>query len=481
MENFSKRFVRRQTLFLGFLASFSALNAETILDFEPRPSDDAAWYDEAKYGMFIHWGLYSELARGEWVMLQENIPLAEYEKIAEGFNPVKFDADAWVRLAKAAGMKYITITSKHHDGFALFKSEASDFNIVDATPFKRDVIKELKEACDREGIKLGLYYSQAQDWYHLGGIAANRIWDEAQLDHCKEGDMQAYIENLALPQVRELITNYDPALIWFDTPFRMQFDDAMRFSETVNELSPHMLINSRIRYNGRNTANLTRERRDELASLDVDYLSYRDREIPESSPWPYWETCMTLNHSWGYTEGDSNWKSSRQVIQQLVEVVSKGGTFLLNIGPTGAGEIPAESVRILLEAGAWLEANGEAVYGAEPTAFKGVGAPDLVSLEQMQAQAEQAAKTGAGKVKKVEPEMIYDWLATSKGNKVYIHLFEWPEGAFELSDCRDTVTQAYLLREPAVKLSFQQEEGRLSVDLPSEPLDSIATVLCLEF
>lgn len=483
MKLFKKR-LKRSSLLVSCVLYLTApmlwASTEPKLDFEPKPSDPGAWYDEVKYGMFIHWGLYSHLARGEWVMLREEIPLAEYRKLAEGFDPVQFDADEWVLLAKNAGMKYIVITSKHHDGFALFESEASDFNMVDATPYGRDIIEELKEACDRHGIALGLYYSQAQDWYHLGGIAKKRVWDDAQLNDGEEGDMHKYFEQLAIPQVQEIVSKYDPALIWFDTPFGMDFDDSKRFVEAVNAINPSVLINSRVRYNGRNTAGLPREKRDELAALGVSYLSYKDREIPEASPWPYWETCMTLNHSWGYTADDDNWKTSKRVIQQLVEVVSKGGTFLLNIGPTGEGVIPAESVRILLEAGAWLKVNGEAIYGAEPTVFAGVGELNQESLEEMQEQARKAALTGAGKDKKVTLEMNYEWLATGKDGKVYIHLFEWPDGEFTLSGCEDTVSNAYLLAAPDVKLSFEQAQNSVTVELPADPLDPIATVLCLE-
>lgn len=205
------KYLKSFYLLILFLLLTSVQQASAELDFEPDPTDRATWYDDAKYGMFIHWGLYSHLARGEWVMLREKIPLDDYKQLANGFNPVKFDADAWVLLAKNAGMKYITITSKHHDGFALFELEVSDFNMVDATPYGRDIIKELKEACDRHGIKLGLYYSQAQDWYHLGGINARRSWDEGQ----RGGDLDTYLEELSIPQVKEIVTKYDPFLVWF--------------------------------------------------------------------------------------------------------------------------------------------------------------------------------------------------------------------------------------------------------------------------
>ena len=456
-------------------------NAEPALDFSPSPNDPAAWYDDAKYGMFIHWGLYSQLARGEWVMLQEEIPLAEYEDVAAHFNPVKFDADAWVRVAKNAGMKFIVITSKHHDGFALFKSKVSDFNLVDATPFKRDAIRELKDACDRHGIKLGLYYSHAQDWYHLGGIAQNRAWDDRQIGADDKADMDTYLDSISLPQVREIVTQYDPFLIWYDTPFRISNERAREFTQAARQLNPDILINSRVRYNGRNTKNLERTRRDELADLGVSYLSYRDREIPESSPWPYWETCMTLNHSWGYTEDDHHWKTPKRVIQQLVEVVNKGGTFLLNVGPTGEGEIPADSIRILAEAGDWLKVNGKAVYGANPSTYRGTGTPCPDSLELAKAQARKAAQTGAGKKKKVEAEILYDWLATENHGNLYLHLFDWPqESTFTLHDFTDRAAKVYLLDQPDTPLAFDHTDKTLTINLPDHPSNAIASVICIE-
>lgn len=311
------------------------------------PSDDrAAWMDEAKFGLFIHWGLYSTLGRGEWVMSSEKIPVAEYAKLADRFNPVKFNAEEWAAIAKNARMKYITITAKHHDGFALFDSAVDDCNVVHGTPFKRDILRELKEACDKAGVKLGLYYSQAQDWHHPGGQAHDRIWDPAQ-----KGDFHEYLNTVSIPQIKEVLTQYKPTHLWFDTPIQMKTPDAYAIAKVVRAIKPDTLMNSRLLYHGRETETLDKLQLDELADMGVDFLSYRDRTIPENSLWKHWETCMTLNHSWGLRATDNRWKEPVEVIRQLVEVVSKGGAFLLNVGPTGEGEFPPESVAILSEVG----------------------------------------------------------------------------------------------------------------------------------
>ena len=473
-ENKSKPMMDRVTL------SFAAATPGRVVNPVPLNApraDRAAWMDDAKFGLFIHWGLYSQMGQGEWVMYQKKIPLAEYAKLATTFNPVKFDADKWVQIAKNAGMKYITITSKHHDGFAMFDSAASDYNIVDATPFRRDVIKELSEACKREGIKLGLYYSQTQDWHHAGAaISRNRPWDPAQA-----GDFQEYLDTVSIPQIKELLKQYQPDTIWFDTPHQMTSREGRRFAETVRSTKPDTLMNSRLMYHGYQVARgLTQKQLDELKEIGVDFLSYRDRTIPKNSPWEYWETCMTLNNAWGFNATDHSWKTPAKVIQQLVEVVSKGGTFLLNVGPTGQGEIPAESQAVLSEVGDWLEVNGEAIYGATPTSLKGAGAFSAESLKRIKEQEKAAVQTGARKLKKIEPEFVYEWLATGKDGKVYIHLFQWPTKPFVTEGFQGKVAKAYLLANPEKILRTSQTGNTLTVDLPVAPADERATVLCLD-
>ncbi len=468
--------VRGSLAALCVLSLALAASAAGMAERLEQPTERAAWMDEAKFGMFIHWGIGAPLGSGEWVMQNQKIPVAEYAKLAGKFNPVKFNAEEWVKVAKDAGMKYIVITSKHHDGFAMFDSKASSFNIVDATPFKRDVMKELADACKKQGIKLGFYYSQAQDWHHAGGaIHRNEPWDPAQ-----DGDFQAYLNEISIPQIKELLTQYDPALIWFDTPWQMTSKEGYMIAEAVRATKPDTVMNSRLMYHGMQVTKLTEEQLAELQDMSIDYLSYRDRTIPQNSPWPFWETCMTLNHSWGFNAKDENWKTPATVIRQLVEIVSKGGTFLLNIGPTGEGVIPGASVEILSEVGQWLKVNGEAIYGAEPTSLKGVGALSADSLKKLKAQEEMAVKTGATPRKKVEAEMVYDWLATGKEGRIFIHLFTWPNEPLVISGLEGTVAKAYLLADPEKKaLQFSQTGDTFTVTLPETPIDDKDSVLCL--
>lgn len=437
------------------------------------------WWHQAKFGMFIHWGLYAILARGEWVMNREKIPVAEYAKLAERFNPVKFNADDWVRVAKEAGMKYIVITSKHHDGFAMYGSKVSPYNIVDAPPFQRDPMKELAAACAKHGIRLGFYYSEAQDWHHPGGAISGGAWDPAQ-----KGDFDEYLHTLAIPQIKELLSGYDPAIMWFDTPRNMTPAYAREIVQVVRSIRPETLVNSRLLYSGRQIPGLSQAQLDELRDIGVDYLSYGDRQIsdrPAPSWRRDWETCMTLNNSWGYNANDHNWKSPETVVRMLVQVVSKGGNFLLNFGPTADGELPAEGVKVVQRVGAWLRVNGEAIYGAYPSPF------EVSSDEKPVAQPRNARARRARRNPPAQPEIA--WMATSRPSstetgqpaKIYLHIFQWPHGRLEVKGLPADVRKAYLLSDPKhAPLTLTQREGTFSVDLPASPPDPIATVVCLE-
>ncbi len=431
-----------------------------------------AWWRQAKFGMFIHWGLYSILGRGEWVMNREKIPVAEYAKLAKRFNPVRFNADEWVRFAKDAGMRYMVITAKHHDGFAMFGSKVSSYNIVDATPFKRDPLKELAAACKKYGIKFGVYYSQAQDWHHPGGAVARGSWDPAQ-----KGDFEHYLRTISMPQVKELLTGYHPAVIWFDTPRNMTPAYAREFVRLVRSLRPQTIINSRLLYSGRVVMGLDKARLDELRDIGVDYLSYPDRTIPEHpAPGWDWETPMTLNNSWGYNATDHNWKSPKKVVEMLARVVSKGGNLLLNFGPTAEGVIPPESIEVMKPVGAWLRANGEAIYGAHPS--------NLMS---------PARKTPAGRrIRRIRgaerTEIVVDWVATTRPAdkvtgrpaKTYLILFKWPtHRRLEIKGITSRVTRAYLLATHK-PLQYSQKNQTVSITLPANAPDPIATVVCLE-
>jgi alpha-L-fucosidase len=443
--------------FTAILALFAA-----ALGAQPKPpsarsaqDDRMQWFREARFGLFIHWGLYAIPAGewkgqpvagiGEWIMNHAKIPVAEYEQLAPQFNPVKFDAEAWVRMAEDAGMKYIVITSKHHDGFAMYGSKVSRYNIVDATPFHRDPIKELAEACARHKMRLGFYYSQAQDWHEPNG--AGNTWDFGPED---KKDFDQYLRSKAEPQVKELLTGYGPVcLIWFDTPRMMSAERSQRFIDILRELQPATLIDGRLGAAG-------------------DYRSMGDNAIPNTVVEGDWEVPATLNHTWGYKKDDNDWKSPEDLTFKLVDIVSKGGNYLLNVGPTAEGVIPQPSQDNLRAVGRWLKVNGEAVYGARPTPFgEELGAFDTSRTDKN------------GKPVFVEAKA---WRCTSKPGKLYFHLFQWPGTSFEVARMRGKAGKVYLLGDARRKaLRFTQAGDRLKVTLPAvRPAGEFATVLVVE-
>ena len=309
------------------------------------------WWREARFGLFIHWGLYAVPAGtwkgrripgiGEWIQHRARIPVAEYEKLALKFNPVRFDAKAWVQLTVDTGMKYLCITSKHHDGFAIFHSQASPYNIVDATPYGRDPVLALARECKKAGIKLCFYYSQKQDWHHPD--ASGNTWDYSP----DQQDFNRYMRDKALPQVREILTQYGPiGMIWYDTPQDITRAQTKRFVDQVYDIQPNCIVNGR-------------------AGHGIgDYQSMGDNAIPPGRVAGDWETPATLNDTWAYKTYDHDWKPAKGLIQRLVDIVGKGGNYLLNVGPTAAGVIPQPSVTRLREVGKWMKVNGEAIYGA---------------------------------------------------------------------------------------------------------------------
>jgi alpha-L-fucosidase len=422
------------------------------------------WFHEAKYGLFIHWGLYAIPAGewkgqripgiGEWIMNRAKIPVKEYEQLATQFNPVRFDADDWVRLAKDAGMKYIVITSKHHDGFALYDSKVSTWDIVDATPFKRDVLKELADACARQGMRLGFYYSQSQDWHEPGGAGNN--WDfppNAEKD--KSGAFDTYLREKAEPQVRELLTGYGPvALIWFDTPQMMdarnpgQRHRAQRFTDIVRKLQPMTLIDGRLGEAG-------------------DYITTGDNIIPPEIQKEAWEVPATINHTWGYRKDDHDWKSPGQITFKLVDIVSKGGNYLLNVGPMADGTIPQPSQDTLRAVGAWLAINGEAVYGARPSPWG----------EELGEVSSRGAKDVRG-----QPLFLQqtDWRVTEKPGKLYFTFFTEPRAPFAIPPMKNAVKRAYRL-DGGVPIELKTDGGVTSFTLPRPIWDPMATVVVVEY
>jgi alpha-L-fucosidase len=435
-----------------------ALGSDPIARQAAAPADPAkarrlAWFHEAKYGLFIHWGLYSIPAGewkgrrvpglGEWIMFRAPIPVAEYQQLASRFNPVRFDASAWVRLAKDAGMKYIVITSKHHDGFALYDSKVSRFDVVDATPFKRDVLKELAAACAKAGMPLGFYYSQAQDWNDPNGIG--NTWDYGP-DEKK--DFDKYLRAKAEPQVRELLTGYGPAaLVWFDTPRMMNEERARRFTEIVRSLQPNTLIDGRLGAAG-------------------DYVTTGDNVIPPSVQNEAWEVPATINHTWGYRKDDRDWKSPGLIAFKLVDVVSKGGNYLLNVGPTADGVIPQPTQDSLRAVGDWLKVNGEAVYGAGATPFGDeLGEPSAKGAKDVRGAPLMLART--------------EWRVTTKPGKLYVTFFAEPRVPVELPAMKNKALRAYRLADKA-PVEMKVENGRATLNIERPIFDPMATVIVVE-
>jgi alpha-L-fucosidase len=451
--------VKRIQFFLAFVVVAAATVAVAGGSQNRQPAPDSAkearlsWFREAKYGLFIHWGLYAipagewkgkrSLGLGEWIMNRSQIPVREYEALAAQFNPGKFDADAWVQLAQDAGMKYIVITSKHHDGFAMFKSNVSNYNVVDATPFKRNVLKELADACARRGMRLGFYYSQSQDWHEPNG--AGNTWDFGP-DEKKDYDQ--YLRGKAEPQVRELLTGYGPvALIWFDTPRMMTGDRAQRFADIVRSLQPNTLIDGRLGTEG-------------------DYRSTGDNVIPSDSSAEAWETPATINDTWGYRKDDTNWKSPGQIVFKLVDIVSKGGNYLLNVGPMADGTIPQPSQDILRTVGRWLKVNGEAIYGADSTPFG----------EELGEPSAKGAKDVRG------AQLVYpqtEWRITTKPGKLYFTFFSEPRAPFPMPAMKNAVKRAYQLAD-GTPVNVTSENGRVYLNINRPILDPMATTVVVE-
>jgi alpha-L-fucosidase len=452
------------SLLLGLAVAGSGAAQSTTT---PRPYDPARekrleWFREAKYGMFIHWGLYAipagewkdgrrALGIGEWIMNRLRIPVRDYEQLTKEFNPTKYNPDDWVQLAQDAGMKYIVITSKHHDGFALFKSSVSKYNVVDATPYGKDIIKQLAEACAKRGMRLGFYYSQSQDWYEKDGMGNNwdygRDTDPATGKELKNYD--AYLRGKAEPQVRELLTNYGPvALIWFDTPRNMEGERGQRFTELVRSIQPNTLIDGRL-------------------GNDGDYRSTGDNTIPAEASTEAWETPATINNTWGFRKDDSDWKSAGQITFKLIDIVSKGGNYLLNVGPTAEGLIPQPSQDVLRTVGRWLKINGEAIYGAGMSPF-GDEFGEWTSKDARDLRGQKLFLANN------------EYRVTTKPGKLYITFFVEPRTAFEVPAFRNKILRAYRLADK-VEVPLKTDNGKTTFTVARPILDPTATVVVVEY
>ena len=423
----------------------------SVLSCVQKETDNMAWWRDARFGLFIHWGLYAVPAGewdgvttyAEWIRTQAEIPIDEYDLLVNEFNPVKFDADEWVRMATDAGMKYIVITSKHHDGFCLFDSKYTDYDIM-STPFKRDIMKELADACHRGGLKICWYHS-IMDWHHPDYFP-RRPWET---DRSAEGaDFERYVQHMKL-QLEELVTKYgDIGVLWFDGEWENTWTPEHGW-ETYNflkSLDPDLIINNRVGKGRGGMEGLTKE-----GEFAGDFGT-PEQEIPATGlPNLDWETCMTMNDHWGWNKNDNNWKSTEDLLQKLADIASKGGNFLLNVGPRADGTFPQESVDRLAAMGAWMKVNGESIYGTKASPF-------------------QHLEWGRCTQK-----------AISGGTRLYLHVFDWPKnGKLIVPGIYNNAKNARLLTDSGSELDVRRQEDALILSLPQSAPDAINSVLVLD-
>ncbi|NLZ04714.1 MAG: alpha-L-fucosidase [Phycisphaerae bacterium] len=411
------------------------------------------WWRDARFGLFVHWGLYAVPAgtyqgkrvdgTGEWIMNSAQIPVGEYEEFATRFNPIGYDADEWVRLAKNAGMKYIVITSKHHDGFCLWDSKMTDYDVMNATPFKRDILAELAKACKKHKIKLCFYHS-IMDWHHPDAQAP--FFPNYNDTSRSNPNFDRYVETYMKPQLAELLANYGPlGVLWFDGEWIKDWTEpkGKALYAWLRELQPDLIINNRV---GKG-----RQGMEGLNKGDGEYagdFGTPEQQVPATGlPGVDWETCMTMNDTWGFKSYDENWKSSAELIRTLVETTSKGGNFLLNVGPTPEGLIPQASVERLEAMGQWMAVNSESIYG---TTASPIG----------------------------KPEWGY---CTAKGETLYLHVTEWPaDGKLSVKLPNAGAAKAHLLADKKNKaLPVTCTDNQVTVTLPGEAPDAVVSVVVL--
>ena len=410
-----------------------------------------AWWRNAKFGLFLHWGIYSVPAGewdgktnyAEWIREEAHISLSVYVKFVKEFNPVKFNAEKWVKMAKDAGMKYIVITSKHHDGFCMFDSKYTDFDIM-STPYHKDVLKALTKAAHKAGIKIGFYYS-IMDWHHPDYLP-RRSWEK---DRPTEGaDFNRYVQYMK-NQLRELLTNYgEISVLWFDG----QWEDwnstyGKEIYNYVRSLQPNIIINNRIR-----AGNIGMEGASNPNETDGDFET-PEQEIPAAGlPGIDWETCMTMNDHWGYNKYDNNWKTTEDLIRKLVDIASKGGNFLLNVGPTSEGLFPPTAVERLKEIGRWMKVNGESIYGTKASPFKNLSWGRCTQKE------------------------------IKGGTRLFLQVFDWPnDGRLSVPGLLNDPANVYLLADlDKKKLKTSRDEDAVIINLPSKRPDPICSVVVMD-
>lgn len=442
-----------KNLFVLIMIMLSVLQAQDFTKETKKQHDDRMeWWREARFGMFIHWGLYAVPAGewggkteyGEWIRTSAEIPLDEYDKLLQKFNPVKFDAEAWVKMAKDAGMKYIVITSKHHDGFALFDSKVSEFDVM-ATPFKRDILKELAAACRKQEIKMCWYHS-IMDWHHPDYLP-RREWEKSR--STEGADYERFIVYLKA-QLKELLTNYgDISVLWFDGEWENTWNDkrGLDLYNYVRSLQPNIIINNRVGASRNDLQGFTKD-----GGFAGDFGT-PEQQIPATGlPGVDWETCMTMNDHWGYNKNNHNWKSTKEIIQMLADIASKGGNYLLNVGPTSEGLFPQPSIDRLKEVGDWMKVNGEAIYGTSASPFK---------------------KLDWGRCTQKE---------IKGGTRLYLHVFDWPaNGKLLVPGIFNKIKKTYLLNDEEQKtLATTRIEDTRVISVPSTAPDKINSVIVID-
>ena len=436
-------------------ANASAVAPRAQLETTEERAERMAWWKEARFGLFIHWGVYAVPAgfhrgvaaphyNGEWIMKQLNIPVKEYEQFAIHFDPLAYQAEQWVALAKQAGMKYIVITTKHHDGFCLWDSAVTEWDVAGATLYGKDLLKPLAAACAEAGIKLGFYYS-IMDWHHpdAQGVFApyyNTLKNQKRVNP----RFPSYLETYMKPQLQELLSQYGPVdILWFDGEWIPDYTSEMgkEVDAFVRSLQPDIIINNRVDKGRQGMMGLDKE-----GDFAGDFGT-PEQEIPDMGiAGVDWESCMTMNMTWGYRKDDNAWKSSRTLVHNLIDSVSKGGNFLLNIGPKADGVIPKESVERLEQMGRWMSVHGESIYGAD---------------------ASQVAKPDWGRY-------------TTKRDTVYAHLFDWPKNdTLLLKEVKGFSSVEWLHEGGRTKLSFKETAEGIRVRLKGVTPDAFATVLVL--
>jgi alpha-L-fucosidase len=435
-------------LLAGLCACHAALlpaqTEDTVLETPEARDARMEWWREARFGMFIHWGVYSVPAGihngqpvdgiGEWIMDKAKIPIPEYEQYAQRFNPVGFDAEAWVKIAKNAGMKYIVITAKHHDGFCMWDSQVSTYDIVDFTPIKRDVLKELAAACQKQGIRLCFYYS-IMDWHH---------------PDARRRRFPKYRDNYMIPQLKELLGGSygDIGVLWFDGEWIREWTEPQgkALYGMLREIKPDLIINNRVGKGRTGMLGMNRE-----GGFAGDFGT-PEQKIPAKgfAPGVDWESCMTMNDTWGYKSDDHNWKSTKTLIQQLIDIASKGGNYLLNVCPTADGLIPEPSVERLEDIGAWMAVNSESIYGTQASPF-----PKL------------------------------DWgRCTQKkrdsGTTLYLHVFKWPKDGKLLVPGLGNEVESAMLLATNEEMKFEKTTEGVELHVPKKAIDPNASVIKLE-